>query len=159
MSKSIARQDDPKRISKRFWEKVDKDSECWNWQGCKLPKGYGQFSYKLKTEQSHRVSWMIHFGDIPDGMHVLHHCDNPGCVRPDHLFIGTNADNKQDMMNKNRQAKGSRLPHTILSENDITEIRELYKTNKYTQKQLGEMFSVDQSNICRIINRSYWKHI
>lgn len=99
-----------KRFDARFWEKVDKTDGCWNWIAArgsvreKTP-GYGHFGYLGKTHLAHRLSWKIHFGEIPAGIFVLHKCDNPGCVRPDHLFLGTHADNMADAKTKGRMIK------------------------------------------------------
>jgi len=88
-----------------FWKKVDKTSHpnnCWIWIAAKDGRGYGFFTYHGKQIRSHRVSWIFKYGDIPDNLHVLHHCDNPSCVNPDHLFLGTRKDNMQDMIRKKR---------------------------------------------------------
>lgn len=85
-------------IADRFWAKVEKTEGCWEWTGSKSRKGYGQFN----EGRAHRVSWEMHNGPIPEGMFVCHHCDNPPCVRPDHLFIGDNAANMRDAFAKGR---------------------------------------------------------
>ncbi len=89
--------------------KVDPVTKCWNWNGASTVQGYGQTVYEGKSILAHRLSWIIHFGEIPkgEGFHgtcVLHKCDNPSCVNPDHLFLGSNQDNMDDMKRKGRQA-------------------------------------------------------
>lgn len=113
----------PKPIGDRFWDKVNKDGpvpqhvphlgKCWVWTGAKAHKGYGAISgegFRSKRDLAHRVSWRLHHGDVPQGLWVLHKCDNPPCVRPDHLFLGTSQDNHADMMRKGRHAHGVRRP-------------------------------------------------
>ena len=89
----------------RFWARVEKTATCWNWTGARLPKGYGMIgarSWRDGWQCAHRVSWELHFGAIPDGLHCLHRCDNPPCVNPAHLWLGTNADNAADRDSKGR---------------------------------------------------------
>src|SRR5947207_10424619 len=93
----------------RFWKFVKKSDSCWNWISSTW-RGYGIFKIGNKTQKTHRVSWMIHYGPIPDGLFCLHHCDNRKCVRPDHLFLGTAKDNTHDAMNKGRFAIGENSP-------------------------------------------------
>lgn len=104
------------KLLERFWNKVRKPSarfgadgkyptECWEWIAAKRSRktGYGAFRVHEETIDTHRVSWMIHFGEIPDDKCVLHRCDNRICIRPDHLFLGTKLDNVRDMISKGRQ--------------------------------------------------------
>lgn len=93
----------------RFWAKVDKSGDCWVWTASVFRErlGYGKFQTgsnrgESRVAYAHRVSWELHFGPIPNGLFVCHHCDNPPCVRPDHLFLGTAADNVRDMDRKGR---------------------------------------------------------
>jgi len=86
----------------RFWSKISKTESCWSWTGTIMKHGYGMLSIGGKFRLAHRYSWELFNGHIPDGLYALHHCDNPLCVRPDHLFIGTQKDNIMDMMAKGR---------------------------------------------------------
>ena len=96
-----------KTTKERFWEKVDKSGDCWKWIA-HLLKGYGRFRLNNKTWSAHRVSWTLHYGEIPEGMCVLHRCDNPGCVNPEHLFLGTRTDNMKDRDQKGRGSNGNK---------------------------------------------------
>ena len=95
-------------IRDRFFAKVEKTESCWIWTGSQL-RGYGQFWLGGKLHIAHRVSWVLHVGPIPFGLHALHKCDNPSCVNPEHLFLGTAKTNVHDMMDKGRH----RNQHTI----------------------------------------------
>lgn len=92
----------------RFWSRVDKSNDCWTWLALKNHSGYGLFSINDKMYRAHRVSYTISVGEIPTGLLVCHRCDNPGCVNPSHLFVGTDSDNRLDSKSKGRTAKGDR---------------------------------------------------
>jgi len=96
-------------FKERFWAKVDVSGDCWEWTACKTSKGYGQIKFKGETRRAHRISWILHKGEIPKGKKVLHTCDTPSCVRINHLFLGTNAENTADMMKKGRNVAGQAL--------------------------------------------------
>ena len=91
-----------KAFQSRFWAKVDTSGGCWKWMASTDRKGYGHISYRSQLLQAHRVSYIMVYGPIPDGLCVLHKCDNPGCVNPDHLFLGTHKDNSDDKISKGR---------------------------------------------------------
>jgi hypothetical protein len=93
-----------------FWTKVKRSADCWEWQGGKATGGYGQArdGRTGRKTGTHRIAWTLTFGPIPSGFCVCHHCDNPPCVRPNHLFLGTVADNNRDMTAKGRSATGNR---------------------------------------------------
>lgn len=158
---------------KRFWSKVDKNgkisregmSNCWEWTASKSRDGYGSIGYKNKHLKAHRVSFEIFNQKIPEGMQVLHVCDNPSCVNPDHLFLGTQQDNIKDMYNKNREArlKGSKNGRSVLTESQVLEIRYEYNKNKSfvegLQYQLAEKYGVTKSVILKVISGKSWKHV
>lgn len=95
-------------LEDNFWKHVKKGSDCWIWKGAKLIKGYGQFSLGKRGKRilAHRYSYILHNGRIPEGLEVRHTCDNPSCVRPDHLVVSSHLDNMKDMVKKGRQASG-----------------------------------------------------
>jgi hypothetical protein len=99
-----------KPAEERFWKHVKKSPDgCWLWIGGTARGGYGEFNaggLKRGNISSHRFSYELHYGPIPEGMDICHHCDTPACVRPDHLFVGTRSDNVQDMLRKNRHRNG-----------------------------------------------------
>lgn len=89
-------------FEERFWSHVQKTDTCWIWTGGGRGRGYGALKYHNKVIDSHRASWIIHFKQIPEKLFVLHKCDNRACIKPDHLFLGTQLDNVADMMQKGR---------------------------------------------------------
>ena len=152
-----------KSIAERFWSKVDKSGDCWIWTASKRNRNYGQFWFSGKMEYAHRVSWVIHNGEIPDGegyhgMCVCHKCDNPSCVRPAHLFLGTNADNIADMFSKGRAVRrsGESHPTAKLNETSVKMIRKYYASGACSQRWLARVYGVANSLICGIVNRKYW---
>lgn len=146
-----------------FWNKVDikSDSECWKWAGCKIPGGYGYFKLGRKMQGAHRASWLINCGSIPGGLFVLHKCDNPPCVNPRHLWLGTAKDNTRDMFDKNRSydRRGGNNPRAKLMEKQVKEIRELYETKRYSYQDLANTFKVSKGVISHIFNKRSWNYI
>lgn len=141
-----------------YVQKSDNPNGCWEWTGSKLPNGYGGFEIKHKKYLSHRVSYALFINMIPDGLEVLHKCDNKSCVNPSHLFLGTQKDNMQDMKNKNRQArmKGETNGSHKLIKQEIYKIREMIEQKFYTQKELANMFGVNEKTIRRIKLGKTW---
>lgn len=150
-------------LEERLWSRVDKTGECWIWQGCRGSKGYGTIWVGNKSDgrrkATHRVSWELVNGPIPAGMYVCHKCDNPPCIRPDHLFIGSNADNMADMRAKGRSPKpvGSANPAAKLSESQVDEIRTRYARGGITQESLGAEFGITQSAVSQAVSSTHWK--
>ena len=140
-----------------FWERINKaEYGCWEWTGVKDKNGYGRVFFRGKQRFTHTVSWILTHGIAPEnGYGVLHKCDNPPCVRPDHLFLGTQLDNMQDAKAKGRVAQGFILPQTILSPKSREEIVSLYATGHYSQKALGRIFHVSQQRVSRLIKYGY----
>jgi hypothetical protein len=100
-------------VAERFWARVSKGDGCWEWQGSVGSHGYGQLSSSPPNKRmltTHRLSWELHHGEVPDGLMVLHHCDNKQCVRPDHLYVGTHSDNLRDMWQRGQRYRGHVLP-------------------------------------------------
>lgn len=129
----------------RFWSKVRilGLDECWEWQRALSTKGYGRFLFQGKNRHTHRIAWLLTRGEIQNGLHVLHKCDNRKCVNPVHLFLGTNTDNMIDMCEKQR------AKHR-LTWDDILQIRSLEKTMK--QKEIGSLFNTRQGYITMILS-------
>jgi excisionase family DNA binding protein len=141
---------------KNFYLKIEKTLTCWNWIGAKSSSGYGSFRYQGKWMRANRVSYIIHKGDIPEGMLVCHSCDNPECVNPTHLFLGTPQDNMNDMKRKGRSKslKGEESPGCKLTNDQIKNIIELRK-NKVSAKEIAKIFNISSSYVYEI---SYQKH-
>lgn len=154
--------DTPKNLGKcardRFWEYVIKSDACWIWNGYKNQRGYGYIKVIGKFIQTHRMSWVMHYGDIPEGLCVLHKCDNPSCVRPDHLFIGTFHDNTLDAMKKGRICKGEQVGISKLKEWQVLKIRSLYLEG-ISITNIAKRFAMSRAETSKIIHRNVWKHI
>ena len=110
-----------------------------------------------KEVRAHRVSWELHRGPIPEGMSVLHKCDNPPCVNPEHLFLGTQKDNAEDCRVKRRTTCGEKDPRHKLTSKDVEGIRELRNSSNMSYRKLSKMFGVDRSTIIKIVSGKTWK--
>jgi hypothetical protein len=129
---------------------VDGVTGCWNWTASQNGRGYGQINVDGRPRPSHRISYSVHRGKISDGLFVCHHCDNPLCINPDHLFLGTAADNAADRHSKGRSIihSGSNHGSAKLTEADVVAIR----ASKASQDILGAQYGVSGAQICRIRN-------
>lgn len=144
----------------RFWDKVDATGECWVWTGARNHRGYGDFTIERGDHRlAHRFAWEFENGPIPDGLFVLHSCDNPPCVRIEHLFLGSNHDNVTDMVAKGRNRKGSSKPNASLNEELVTEIRQRYSDGGVTQRGLAAEYGVSYGVIQTVVTRRSWKHV
>ena len=123
-------------IESRFWPKINRTTTCWLWTGAKHPFGYGSFRFKGKHFLAHRLSFELTNGAVSKDLLVCHKCDNPPCVRPTHLFLGTYADNSADMARKGRHPGSPKL-----SERDVKEIRRLRKKGKFLA-ELAQRFNI-----------------
>lgn len=148
-------------IALRFWALVNKTSDCWLWTASGNGQGYGKMRIggrKGALVYAHRLSWELHYGFIPEGLHVLHRCDNGACVRPDHLFLGTHKDNMADAAIKERfpDRRGEAGGNVKLSAENVLAIR---ARKGQTQRALAAEFGVTHSQIGGISRGVYWPHL
>lgn len=178
----------PQPLEQRFWPKVDKNGpvpahmphlgQCWLWKASKTPLGYGWIGmggHRGKIERAHRVSYMLHFGTIPKGMEICHACDNPSCVNPSHLFLGSHDDNMADMATKGRwtprslpkgelhhlrkcpelAARGEACGGAKLTEEQVRMIRSSCRS----QRDLARELNVDRRTIAFVRQGKTWRHV
>ena len=171
----------PDNPAKRFWSKVDKGGPtlredlgpCWLWTAQLFLSGYGRFTLAGKRERAHRVAWMLTNGAIPEGLWVLHRCDNPRCVNSErHLFLGTPADNAHDRDAKGRQGpprdwfadcperrpRGDKHWRAKLASSDVVLIRKRVASGQ-SHRRIAREYGVDKSTVTRIAARRSWSHV
>lgn len=140
----------------RFWSKVEETDGCWLWRGARQSRGgvqrYGTVSVGGATVLAHRLAWRFEHGPVPEGAHLLHSCNEPACVRVEHLRIGTHADNMLDKVRANRQ-------RAKLTPDRARLIRELYATGLWTHRELGQEFGVSHRAVGHVLRGQSWGHI
>lgn len=155
-------------LRERLWANVTRGEGdgCWLWTASTNNHGYGTMSFRCKSHYVHRLSWMLHHdGRLPPkGLNVLHRCDNPPCVNPDHLFLGTHKDNMRDCIEKGRfvcakPQRGSAAKVSKLTESQVGEIRQRYSAGRVTSRNLGREYGVDKTTILHIVHRRSWAHV
>lgn len=150
------------RALRRFWVKVDKTDGCWEWNAARLQKsGYGRFRFNGKTRPAHRFAYEALKGPIPAGLNVCHSCDNRACVNPDHLWLGTDADNAADRDAKGRGnvARGENHGHSRLTRDRVLEVRRLYAAGGHTQRAIAAMFNLSYKHVSKIVRRQLWAEV
>lgn len=179
----------PAELAAWFWQKVTRpENECWPWAGATHNKGYGNIGIDGRTTTTHRLAYSLAIGPIPDGMHVLHRCDNPPCCNPEHLFLGTNRDNHADKIAKGRQASGDRSgsrlhpdrvprgeahpfrrrpeivprgeahPHARLTETDVLTIRAAVEGGA-RRDETARRYGVSTQTVADAVARRTWRHL
>jgi hypothetical protein len=146
-------------LEERFWSKVAKTETCWIWKGNRQ-KDYGYFNFRnaegrLERHRAHRYVWELTHGAIDPKLIVCHHCDNPGCVRPSHLFVGTNADNSRDMVTKKRHQFGTAQWQAKLNDEAVREIR----NSDESSAELERKFGVSRRTISMVRTNKTWRHV
>lgn len=148
----------------RFKSKIDFTDSCWIWTTGKFKDGYGQYWADGRGISAHRYSWMKVYGEIPDGLFVCHTCDNPPCVNPLHMFLGTLQENTRDMKVKGRAAKGEQNGNSKLTQTQVEEIRKLYTPGKagykseYSVMGLARKYGVGTSTVHSIVRNQIWRN-
>ena len=153
-------------VAERFWENVAKTTpnECWLWMGATNRLGYGSMHVGSKknkamhNEPAHRISYELHYHSLPRGMEVCHTCDNPRCVNPNHLFVGTHQDNVDDMVKKKRHTWGERNPQAKITEEIVRQIRRLAADGEL-QKVIAARFGLTRTAVTLIVGRKRWAHV
>ncbi len=155
-----------KPLEERFWSKVKRagPDDCWEWQAGKTYDGYGSFGGVKGATTAHRMSYILRFGPIPEGMCICHRCDNRICVNPDHFFLGTPVENTADMDRKGRRKspgnqQGSHNSASKLTEDLVKEIRASYAAGGVTTLALAEKYHVTRPLISKVINNHIWNYL
>lgn len=170
-------------LAERLWAYVLKTETCWLWQGGLMDTGYGRIVIDNKPRRAHRIAYELTYGMILPGIRCCHTCDNRACVRPDHLFLGTDGDNLRDMSRKGRSGahvhpdtlargdrngahthpekvrRGTQCYQAKLTEAQVRQIRHLRATEQWTHRRLAAFFGVSRPVIGKILNGKNWKSV
>jgi hypothetical protein len=156
-------------LSERFWSKVSVSGpgDCWPWRASRSRKGYGRINIDRRSHNAHRVAWLLANGAVPDDRMVCHHCDNPPCCNPAHLFLGEAADNTADMMQKGRHrtrvpdllARGERFPQARLTNDGVAEARRLRAEGHLSIEQIAQRFGVSVATMASALRGDTWSHV
>lgn len=151
------------RAERTFWDKVVRmPTGCWEWQATRTQRGYGRVSFRGRPTTAHRAAYEMTHGPIPEGMWVMHSCDNPPCCNPDHLSVGTPSDNAMDMVRKGRanppMTHGSRIGTAKLTEALVAEIRTRRKSGE-SVRSLARQYSVSRKTVRNVVTGAYWRHV
>lgn len=149
-----------KSLDDKFWVNIDKSggsSACWPWTAGLNADGYGKIKHDRKSIGSHRAAWILTFGPIQDGMIVCHHCDNPACNNPSHLFLGTPKQNMEDRNRKGRNAdiRGSKNAMSILTEDLVGRLR----LETGTHQEVATAYGLKMKTVASVRQRRSWKHV
>lgn len=162
----------------RFWRKVSLSSpserypgigKCWIWEGAKTKEGYGKFTHSGKSHGAQRMSFEIHERKLKQGEYACHKCDNPSCVRPDHIFPADQKGNLEDMTRKGRRvnfiklnphlaARGSKVANSKITESDVIEIKRM-RAEGMKQIEIGRIFGIQQITVSNILTGKTWRHV
>lgn len=149
-------------LRERFFANLEATpTGCVEWTGSLKSNGYGQIYGEGKKHYTHRLAWRFAVGPIPDGLLICHTCDNPKCVNVAHLFLGTFRDNMQDCVRKGRiqDQRGSRNNHARLTDEQVLEMRELYRTGQPIKAIARKYGNLDPSSTSRVVRGLYWRHL
>jgi hypothetical protein len=146
-------------VIERFWKYVHKTDTCWLWTGSRDKRGYGRLRVNNLPELTSRLSWKIHYGGIPKGKYVLHHCDTPGCVNPSHLYLGDQFDNMADMWGRGRANPG----HVFGTKHGMSKVNEdivrLIRTSTESTYKLAAKLNISATTVWEIRSGKTWKHV
>ena len=151
----------------RFWNKVEKTEDCWNWIVGKTTFGHGRFHIDGKIYSPHRLVYEWEYGEMPKGMYICHHCDNPSCVKLEHLFLGTPSENLKDAYRKGRiphlltiaRAHGEQNGLAKLTDEKVRQMRKEYAKGNTSYRKLAKEYGVSHPSAMDAIKRITWKHV